>query len=384
MKDSLLQLIVCPLCGDRLASEIIEEDNAGEIVSGLLKCSACGAPYPVIGGIARLLPPALQSMLRDMHPEFFRIHAKRLGTQFKFGQDRDDAILAQHDTAKSFGYEWQEFHEMLPDYEPNFRWYFERFDTAAFAGKSVLDAGCGTGRHTFHMARSGAREVIAMDLSQAIEVAARNNKDNSNTHFIQADIYHPPFRPESFDLIYSLGVLHHLPDPERGFRSLLPLVRPNGFLNIYLYWDLEGEAIWRRAALRVVTWVRQITTRLPHSVLKKLSWLIAATFEAAFVFPARILGSFTLTRRLADWIPLGHYRRYSFRVLYTDQFDRFSAPIENRYSRAEVAGWLDRAALTDTSILGGAGWRASGRRAATSVATEESRSPEHGATTVGA
>jgi hypothetical protein len=62
-------------------------------------------------------------------------------------------------------------------------------------------------------------------------------------------------------------------------------------------------------------------------------------------------------------VPLGHYRKYSFRVLYTDQFDRFSAPLENRYSRAEVAGWLERAGLEDIVILGGAGWRASGKRA---------------------
>jgi hypothetical protein len=62
-------------------------------------------------------------------------------------------------------------------------------------------------------------------------------------------------------------------------------------------------------------------------------------------------------------VPLGHYRKYSFRVLYTDQFDRFSAPIENRYSRAEVLGWFERAGLLDVVILGGAGWRASGRRA---------------------
>ncbi|HKC62105.1 MAG TPA: hypothetical protein VKB86_00640, partial [Pyrinomonadaceae bacterium] len=125
---------------------------------------------------------------------------------------------------------------------------------------------------------------------------------------------------------------------------------------------LEGEAAWRRAALSVVTSVRRVTTRIPHSLLKKLSWLIAAGFQAMFVLPARALAHFERTRSLADRVPLGHYRKYSFRVLYTDQFDRFSAPIENRYSRAEVAGWFERAGLEDVIILGGAGWRASGKR----------------------
>ena len=84
----------------------------------------------------------------------------------------------------------------------------------------------------------------------------------------------------------------------------------------------------------------------------------------ALVMPARMLDRFAFTRSLAQLVPLGHYRKYSFRVLYNDQFDRFSAPIENRYARAQVAEWFARAGLGDIVILGGAGWRASGRKRA--------------------
>ena len=369
MKRDLLELIVCPLCKNRLALDSFDPQGAAaEITDGMLSC-ACGTGYPIIGGIARLLPPELQAMLWEMHPDFYSRFRNRLpapllpkdSDRSAERAEQDQALSKQRETARSFGYEWQAFSEMLPDYEANFRWYFERFAPGSFREKRVLDAGCGTGRHTFHMSKE-AREVIAMDLSQAIEVAARNNRERTNTHFIQADIYNPPFPPDSFDFIYSLGVLHHLPDPERGFRSLLKLVRAGGFMNIYLYWNLEGEAAWRRGLLTVVKGVRQVTTRMPHTLLKKASWLIAAGFEVVFVTPARILGRFERTRPLAERIPLGHYRKYSFRVLYTDQFDRFSAPIENRYSRAEVAGWLERAGLKEVVILGGQGWRASGQR----------------------
>ncbi|HEV7844223.1 MAG TPA: methyltransferase domain-containing protein, partial [Pyrinomonadaceae bacterium] len=345
MRKNLLELIVCPLCGNRLSLESFDEQPAEEATNGLLSCE-CGARYPLIGGIARLLPPDLQSMLWEMHPEFYSEFRERLPVEVmpqgqnktEMKDERNQALSKQRETARSFGYEWQAFSEILPDYETNFRWYFERFTPDTFKGKRVLDAGCGTGRHTYYVSQT-AREVVAMDLSQAIEVAARNNRDKPNAHFIQADIYHPPFPPDSFDFVYSLGVLHHLPDPEKGFRSILKLLRRGGFMNIYLYWNLEGEAAWRRGLLRVVTGARQITTRMPHTLLKKVSWVIAAGFETAFVTPARILERFKLTRPLADRMPLGHYRKYSFRVLYTDQFDRFSAPIENRYSRAEVAGW---------------------------------------------
>ncbi len=384
MKKSFLQMIVCPLCTGALALESFDERAAGEgINEGVLECVSCTAHYPLIGGIPRLLPRELQSMLWETHREFFERHQARLpidllrdrdnqATTPMTGEDGGDAALkAQRETARSFGYEWQTFSEMLPDYEKNFRWYFERFSPDQFEGLRVLDAGCGTGRHTFHMARSGAREVVAMDFSQAIEVAARNNQDNPNTHFVQADIYHPPFPPGSFDFVYSLGVLHHLPDPEKGFRALLKLLRAGGFMDIYLYWNLETEAAWRRAALQAVTQARRLTTRLPHKLLQRVSWVAAAAFQVAFVLPSRFLDKFTQTRSLADRVPLGHYRKYSFRVLYTDQFDRLSAPIENRYGRAEVAAWFERARMREVVILGGAGWRASGR-----YVSEESSSTE--------
>lgn len=376
MRKNLLELVVCPLCKERLSLESFDAESSEETANGLLTCRSCGALYPIIGKIARLLPTELQSMLWEMHPEFYREYGERLpaslSPQGKSAQAEagDEALSKQKETARSFGYEWQAFSEILPDYETNFRWYFEAVSPETFKNKRVLDAGCGTGRHTYYMARD-AREVVAMDLSQAIEVAARNNQDKENAHFIQADIYHPPFLPDSFDFIYSLGVLHHLPDPEKGFRSLLKLLRRGGFMNIYLYWNLEGEAAWRRALLKVVTGARQITTRMPHTLLKKVSWVVAAGFEVAFVTPARIMERFDSTRTLADRVPLGHYRKYSFRVLHTDQFDRFSAPIENRYSRAEVAGWFERARLKDVKILGGQGWRASGRNAAPDEAAPE-------------
>jgi SAM-dependent methyltransferase len=383
MRKKLLELIVCPLCGGSLALESFDAEASEETRSGLLACAKCGTSYPLIGGIARLLPPELQSMLWEMHPEFYQAYRERLPLallpekmkEVAAGKDSDEALSKQRETARSFGYEWQNFSEILPDYEANFRWYFERFTPEDLRGKLVLDAGCGTGRHTYYVSQT-AREVVAMDLSQAIEVAARNNRERTNAHFIQADIYHPPFPHGSFDFIYSLGVLHHLPDPERGFSSLLKLLRAGGFMNIYLYWNLEGEAAWRRSLLKAVTGVRQVTTRMPHALLKKVSWVVAAAFEAAFVTPARVLSRFSATRALADRVPLGHYRKYSFRVLYTDQFDRFSAPIENRYSRAEVAGWFERASLQDVMILGGQGWRASGRRAVREESAAASKEEE--------
>lgn len=81
---------------------------------------------------------------------------------------------------------------------------------------------------------------------------------------------------------------------------------------------------------------------------------------AGVVTPYKVLSRFGPTRALAEKMPLRIYADYPVRVIVNDQFDRFSAPIENRYRRDEVAGWLARAGLVEPDIRPGYGWRAVG------------------------
>jgi hypothetical protein len=66
------------------------------------------------------------------------------------------------------------------------------------------------------------------------------------------------------------------------------------------------------------------------------------------------------------------YADYPFRVCVNDQFDRFSAPIENRYTREEVEGWLKRAGLEEITVHPNFGWVGSGRKKA-KISSEEAR-----------
>ena len=142
-------------------------------------------------------------------------------------------------------------------------------------------------------------------------------------------------------MAYSIGVLHHLPDPESAFRSLLRYVKPGGWIHIYLYWMPENQPV-KRALLSLVTAARRVTTRIPHRLLYGLSFPAAAIAFAGFVWPYPLLLAAGLTE-VAERLPMKQYAKYPFRVCVNDQFDRLSAPIEFRYTRAEVEGWMRRA-----------------------------------------
>jgi SAM-dependent methyltransferase len=265
-------------------------------------------------------------------------------------------------TAASFGFEWQRFHELRVEWERSFRGYMQPRRPEFFRGKRVLDAGCGSGRHAYYAAKYGA-EVVAVDLSDAIDVAYKNTRHIGTVYTVQADVYNLPFAQESFDFVYSIGVLHHLADPEGAFRNLLRYLKPGGEIQIYLYWSPESQPV-KKAMLSAVSAARRVTTRLPHRLLYWISYPLAALAHAGFVIPYRVLRSARSTATLAERLPMRQYVDYPFQVCVNDQFDRFSAPIENRYTRAQVMAWLARAGLEQVGVIPNWGWLGYGRKPA--------------------
>ncbi len=125
-----------------------------------------------------------------------------------------------------------------------------------FRARVVVEGGCGKGRHTRLVARYGARAVIGVDLSDAVDVAFANTGGESNVHIVQADLRALPLRPGTCDVAFSVGVLHHMPDPFEGFRSLAGAVRPGGTISVWVYgaenniWISEVVSPLRRAVPR--------------------------------------------------------------------------------------------------------------------------------------
>ncbi len=132
-----------------------------------------------------------------------------------------------------------------------------RLPAAAFQslGKprtDILIAGCGTGQHAIETAQRFAdANVLAVDLSLAsLAYAQRKTHElgRSNIEYGQADILELGSLGRSFDLIELSGVLHHLADPFAGWRVLLSLLRPGGFMMVGLYSEIARADIVKARA----------------------------------------------------------------------------------------------------------------------------------------
>lgn len=359
LPNDLLAMVRCLECGAPVhLDRVSKRPGYPELgPDGSLRCESCGERYPLIAGTVRMLPRAMRSRLRADYP-LSREALEQEPAEPATGADQRTYDVKQR-TADSFAYEWQRFGAMREQWRKNFIDYMQPHPPESFAGRLMLDVGTGSGRHAFQAADLGAR-VVAVDIGRSIDVARANLPPGVLT--VQADAEHLPFEPGAFDFVMSIGVLHHLPDPQRALEKLVPLAHPGGHVHLYLYWVPEQP--WHVLVLRAVTTARRVTIRLPHRLLHAMCVPLAAVLALTIVWPYRLMRRVPRLRRVANGLPLKTYADYPFGVLVNDQFDRFSAPLERRYTRAEATEMLQAAGLADVSVLANHGWVADGRPAA--------------------
>jgi arsenite methyltransferase len=213
MRETLLELLADPQSREPLVLDRAERRGDG-VESGTLR-----------SGIGTY-------QIRDGIPRFTSI-----------GDEGQDA------TKKSFQYKWsqEESYGSEGMRAELHTWLLARYGFGSgremreyFASRGrILDAGCGAGFATSAWLTedwSGmGGEWVGLDITEAIDVAQRAFGHIEGTHFVQGDLVAPPLAPESFDVIFSEGVLHHTPSTERGIQALVQLLRPGGELMIYVY-----------------------------------------------------------------------------------------------------------------------------------------------------
>lgn len=260
-------------------------------------CAPCGAQYPITGGVARF-------------------------------------VASEHYTG-SFGYQWNTFARAQLDSANGTHRSRDMFvaktgmPLEALRGKTVLDAGCGMGRFAEVCATAGA-DVHAIDLSTAVEAAARNLSHHPNISFYQADILNLPFADGVFDVIYSIGVLHHTPDTKKAFLSLVRLLKPGGRIAIWVY-STRLKLMFGGEVLRTVT------PRLPKPLLLRACRVAVPLYH---LHRLPVVGAATTLLLPTSLDPNPEWR-------WLDTFDWYSPRFQWKHTYEEVEGWFAEAGLVE-------------------------------------
>lgn len=306
MKRKLLDHLACPACGGNIDLASVVAEEGIEILSGELKCASCAKRFPIVRGVPRFA-------------------------------DLTNVEADKQATAESFGWSWQQFAHDDARYEQQFLDWIAPLQPEFFAGKVVLEGGCGKGRHTRRIAGWGAKDVVAVDLSAAVEVAFAATRGIENAHVIQADIYHLPLR-RVFDYAFSVGVLHHLPNPRQGFKSLVSTVKPGGHASAWVY-GAENNA-W---IVRFVNPLRSMTSRISRGLLYQLAKIPAAIMYSTTKMIYRPLNRGRRGAKLARHLFYNDYLNYISRFDWREQhsivFDHLVAPTAFYISREDFEEW---------------------------------------------
>jgi len=252
MKPSLLRYLACPSDMSSLSLYRFDAVDGVEIESGMLCCTQCGARFFIVDFIPRLLGPDLYDASAFERRFSEEIEAVLSGEAPPEGPASNPVTgadtLQKRETSDVFGYEWSRWdgHGIREDdFDASFS--HNQFTMKTMLGRDdldgrlTLDAGCGNGRYMLQALEQGA-EVIGIDLSQAVESAFHNTRGYDRAHVVQTDIFNLPFRPETFDIAFSIGVLHHTPDTKQAFVNVARLVKPEGTFSVCLYH--KGNVVW--------------------------------------------------------------------------------------------------------------------------------------------
>ncbi len=298
MKEKLLEMLVCPSCSSTFIVEQGRYEN-GDIKEGLLVCTSCKRSYKVL----------------DFIPRFV---------------DTDTYV-------DSFSFEWNKFYDVQMDIlndndesERTFLWK-TGWKPEDIQGKLVIDVGVGAGRFADVVSRWGG-EVVGIDLSYAVHAAYKNIGKRGNVHIVQADIFNLPFRPETFDHMYSIGVLHHTPDTRKAFHAVVPLLKKGGEFAVFLYGHGHYHAFSDR-------W-RKITTKLPITLLYYLSSIAVPLY---YVHKIPFIG-----RAAQFLLPTANWPDRRWRWL--DTFDWYAPKYQWKHTWPEVFQWYKDEGFGDIEL----------------------------------
>jgi SAM-dependent methyltransferase len=247
-----------------------------------------------------------------------------------------------------FGYEWDYFDNLIPEYEEQFKRWVSVLEKESLEGLYVVDAGCGTGRNSYWMRQRGAERVLAFDVEpMTVKVAERNLNDFGNIQVSCMSIYEACMPSSDLaDIVFSIGVVHHLADPVKAISNLSKLAKPNGLVVIWVYGREGNEWI-----LWFLDPLRKITKHIPMPILNAISNLLAYPLFAYLRLP------FPKSKYLKL---ISSFRYWHLKSIVLDQL---LPKIANYWTENEVRELMEDSGLRDIKVksVNGMSWSVSGQ-----------------------
>ncbi len=316
MKEKLLDLLACPTCGGDILLANAGKYEDKEIIEGVLTCKKCEREYKIVRGVPRFAE-----------------------------MDKIEADKAE--TAENFGWQWTNFTQEDPKYSDQFLGWLQPVRSEFFKDKVVLEGGCGKGRHTKLAAEWGAKQVVGIDLGEGVESAFALTRDIPNAHIVQCDIFKLPFK-RVFDYAFSVGVLHHTPDPKKAFLSLAGKVKKGGSLSAWIYGAENNEWI-----TKYVNPVREgFTSKISQPLLYQLSKLptLSLFLTTKLVYRPANIAAKPIAVKLFYNDYLNHLGTFGWREHHNIVFDHLVAPTAFYISKSEFEEWWTEINAADVEI----------------------------------
>ena len=270
---------------------------------------------------------------------------------------REGVVCVAHEDgyAESFGFQWERFARTQLDREQDISLTRERFFASTrwtpeeLDGQQVLEVGCGAGRFTQVVLEHTRAQLCSVDYSRAIWVNRRNHPASADRlKLFHASLYHLPFRRESFDRVFCLGVLQHTPDFRESVRCLAQMVKPGGVLAVDFY-PIRGW--WTKLHAKYL--LRPLTRRVPHARLlqlidRNIDWLLGAYSWFDRMGLGRMVNRFLPICDIRNTFPpnLTPTQVHEWAVL--DTFDMFSPVHDHPQRVGTVARWFRESGLEVT------------------------------------
>jgi len=276
----------------------------------------------------------------------------------------DDKNIDQK-TVDSFGDEWQAFHgfddseiQKLGDE------YFDIISTEMLNNStSVLEVGCGSGRFLKYVSDK-AGLVVGVDPSHAIHAANNLIGPKDNVILVKASANDLPFPDASFDFVYSIGVLHHIPDTFKALQACVNKVKVGGYFFTYIYYNLDNRGFLFRSLFNFSTVLRRGVSKLSGKPKRFVCDVLAIGIYMPFVSFNRFLKAVGVSENVRKKIPLYGYENKSFYIIRNDSLDRFGTPLEQRFTKKQIMEMMQNAGLTNITFSNNIPyWHVVGKRA---------------------